>query len=106
MIIGVAHVHLWLPGKDIKIGKKHEPIALETPFGWTVLGGGGGGKISQATSNAIATTNAELESSLNRIFYHDFPPLVGTGHDYVLEKKVLRKEKSRIFRTGNNITNS
>ena len=38
MIIGAAHVHLWIPAKDVRIGKKSEPIAIETPFGWNVLG--------------------------------------------------------------------
>ena len=66
MIIGASHVHLWIPGKDIKIGKKNEPIALETHFGWTVLGGGGGGKSNYATSNAITATNAELASNLDK----------------------------------------
>ena len=26
MIIGASHVHLWIPGNDIKIGKKNEPV--------------------------------------------------------------------------------
>ena len=72
MIIGASHVHLWIPGNDIKIGKKNEPIALLTKFGWTVMGGGGGGKPNYATSNAITATNAELASNLDRIFFHDF----------------------------------
>ena len=73
MIIGAAHVHLWIPAKDVRIGRKSEPIAIDTPFGWTVLGGGGGGSVSHATSNALAATNAEIASNLQRIFYHDFP---------------------------------
>ena len=59
MIIGASHVHLWIPGRDIKIGRKNEPIAVKTLFGWTVLGGGGGGRPNCATSNAITATSAE-----------------------------------------------
>ena len=73
MIIGAAHCHLWIPARGVRIGKKSEPIAIETPFGWTVMGGGGGRNASQVTSNALAASNAEISSSLDKIFYHDFP---------------------------------
>ena len=62
MIIGASHVHLWIPGRDIKIGRKNEPIAVKTLFGWTVLGGEGGEKTNHATSNAMSATNAEFAS--------------------------------------------
>ena len=73
MIIGAAHVNLWIPPRDVRIGRKRDPIALYTPFGWTVLGGGGGRSTSQATSNALTVTNAELSLNLNKIFLHDYP---------------------------------
>ena len=73
MIIGAAHVHVWMPARGVRVGRKSEPIAIETPFGWTVLGGGGGGGASRVTSNALAASNAEISSNLQKIFYHDFP---------------------------------
>ena len=67
------------------------------------LGGGGGGSVSHATSNALAATNAEIASNPQRIFNHDFPLVSDEELGHLRENRDAIKQLANSIRFKKNV---
>ena len=82
-LICSAHIAAWFGDGLRRKGKRDEPIAWSTAFGWT-LGGLAGerGEITSELEDAedhvsinllTSSADSELRESIDRLFYNDFP---------------------------------
>ena len=74
MILGVSHTVAML-NRQTRVGLKNHPIGVKTDFGWTILGSGGGPSSGTFSSCLIQSSTAEIRENIDRIFFHDFPPV-------------------------------
>ena len=82
-LICSAHIAAWFGDGLRRKGKRDEPIAWSTAFGWTL--GGLAGERGEITSELedvedhvsinllTSSTDSELRESIDRLFYNDFP---------------------------------
>ena len=71
-LLGSAHIASWFVGEPI-IGRKNEPIGLNTNFGWTTAGVAGSGGSDPASVAFLSSKEGELKEQLERLFTNDFP---------------------------------
>ena len=82
LVIGIAHVDTYY-GKEWRLGKTNEPMAINTVFGWTVAGIIGKADNNEATVAFMSTEKRDLKQKLDDILQADF----GVG------KKAMSKEQ-------------
>ena len=74
MILGISHAEAWI-GANIRRGNAQQPIAIETSFGWTLVGGWSKGNKNNIACSAISVDDERLHQDFRRIFHHDFAPV-------------------------------
>merc|ERR1711989_119499 len=70
MILGVAHAEAWI-GAELRRGPEGAPQFVNTAFGWTAVGGGGGNG-NNITCHATVVEKESLHRDFQKIFEHDF----------------------------------
>ena len=77
MILSVAHSDTWIPDEpsQVRKGNKYQPTAIETIFGWTILGLAGKSNREHPSINFLGRKEKEFDRELiqKAFFETDFP---------------------------------
>ena len=76
IIMGVDLAFTWCLPKDFRRGGTHQPMAILTDWGWTLLGGQRSLNTTMSTY-LVQVDNEALSAQLDRLFTQDFSPLPG-----------------------------
>ena len=101
-IISAAHHSSWMGGEIIR-GRKTDPFAFHTLFGWTISGPTGKKGTDQMSTFKVSIDNVELRDKMDKIFMNDFPTVLSedeVGDSYEAREAHKQIKESARFDEG------
>ena len=96
LVLGAAHAAAFWGG-EVRLGSKklHEPMAINSKFGWTLLGQGGKKGGNSAICNWLKVDDASLQEVVSKAFNEDFIP-----HDDFEDLSKMQRDASSQLKRG------
>ena len=93
LLLSVDYARLWLGG-EVRRSTMNRPIALKTPFGWALAGGGGSENDAESSCfrTAVEIDNGELHGMIEKLFQTDFPKIASNHIHPSLEDEHAMKQ--------------
>ena len=73
-LLPIRYCWAWLGG-EVRRSTRDKPLAVKTPFGWTLAGGGNEDEGQSCFRTTIEEDNRGLHEQIQRLFQTDFPPI-------------------------------
>ena len=96
VILPIGYCWTWLGG-EVRRSTRDKPMAVKTPFGWTLAGGGcpDGGESCFRTT--IEVDNEEIHGQIQRLFQTDFPPIkTNRIHPSIEDKHAMKQLRETV----------
>ena len=94
-LLGSTHIASWFVGEPV-IGRKNEPIGLNTNFGWTTAGVAGNGGNDPALVAFLSTKEGKLKEQLERLFTNDFPVIKDDKKEHSKEARFALEQLAEL----------